>query len=70
MNYNYLNKLLFICRVFLGFIFVYASYEKILDPVGFSKNIHNFHITPVSVENLAALKSELDEAKAEYSPRE
>ena len=55
MNYNHLNKLLFICRVFLGIIFVYASYEKILDPIGFSKNIHNYHITPVSVENLAAL---------------
>ncbi len=36
-------------------MFIYASYEKILDPVGFSKNIHNFHITPISVENLAAL---------------
>ena len=55
MNYIHLNKLLLICRLFLGIIFVYASYEKILDPVGFSKNIHNFHITPVSVENLAAL---------------
>ena len=44
-----------IFRVILGIIFIYASYDKILDPAGFSKNIHNFHVTPVAVENLAAL---------------
>ena len=44
-----------IFRVILGIIFIYASYDKILDPTGFSKNIHNFHVTPVAVENLAAL---------------
>ena len=44
-----------ICRVILGIIFIYASYDKILDPAGFSKNIHNFHVTPLAVENLAAL---------------
>ena len=44
-----------IFRLILGIIFIYASYEKILDPESFSKNIHNFHITPVAVENLAAL---------------
>ena len=45
----------FIFRLILGIIFIYASYDKILDPAGFSKNIHNFHITPTAVENLAAL---------------
>ncbi len=48
-------KLPLIFRVFLGILFIYASYDKILDPAGFSKNIHNFHITPIAVENLAAL---------------
>ena len=36
-------------------MFIYASYDKILDPAGFSKNIHNFHVTPIAIENLAAL---------------
>jgi len=45
----------FIFRLILGIIFIYASYDKILDPAGFSKNIHNFHVTPISLENLAAL---------------
>ena len=42
-------------RITLGFVFIIASYHKILDPASFSDNIHNFHITPVAVENLAAL---------------
>ena len=45
----------FIFRLILGIIFIYASYDKILDPAGFSKNIHNFHVTPIALENLAAL---------------
>ena len=44
-----------IFRVILGIIFIYASYDKILDPAGFSKNIHNYHVTPIAIENLAAL---------------
>ena len=44
-----------IFRIILGVIFIYASYHKILDPATFSENIHNYHITPVAVENLAAL---------------
>jgi rhodanese-related sulfurtransferase/uncharacterized membrane protein YphA (DoxX/SURF4 family) len=42
-------------RLILGFVFIIASYHKILDPTSFSNNIHNFHITPAAVENLAAL---------------
>ena len=46
-----------IFRVILGIIFIYASYEKILDPAAFSKNIHNYHTTDnlIWVENLVAL---------------
>ena len=44
-----------IFRIILGVVFIYASYEKILNPSGFSDNIHNYHITPATVENLAAL---------------
>ena len=56
-NLNFIRSLNlpFIFRLILGIIFIYASYEKILDPAAFSKNIHNYHITPVGVENLAAL---------------
>ena len=45
----------FIFRMILGVVFIYASYDKILNPAGFSDNIHNFHVTPTAVENLAAL---------------
>ena len=46
-----------IFRFTIGIIFIYASYSKILDPVSFSDNIHNYHTTDnlVWVENLAAL---------------
>ena len=46
-----------IFRIILGVVFIYASYDKILDPLSFSDNIHNFHITDniVWTENLAAL---------------
>jgi uncharacterized membrane protein YphA (DoxX/SURF4 family) len=57
LNMNFIRSLNLplIFRVILGIIFIYASYDKILDPSSFSKNIHNFHITPIAVENLAAL---------------
>ena len=42
-------------RIILGIVFIIASYHKILDPVSFSANIHNFHLTPANVENFAAL---------------
>ena len=46
-----------IFRIILGVVFIYASYNKILDPVSFSDNIHNYHITDnlIGIENLAAL---------------
>ena len=55
MNFIRSLNLPLVFRVILGIIFIYASYDKILDPAGFSKNIHNFHVTPIAVENLAAL---------------
>ena len=57
LNMNLIRSLNlpFVCRIILGIIFIYASYDKILDPAGFSKAIHNYHVTPIAVENLAAL---------------
>tara|TARA_B100000945_G_C20380381_1_gene596916 strand:- start:389 stop:1480 length:1092 start_codon:yes stop_codon:yes gene_type:complete len=45
----------FLPRMLLGIIFIYASYYKIIDPISFSKNIHNYHLVPIWTENLAAL---------------
>ena len=42
-------------RIILGFVFIFASYHKILDPASFSDNIHNFHLTPSAVENIAGI---------------
>ncbi len=50
-----LFNLPFIFRLVLGIVFIYASYDKIIDPKSFSDTIHNFHVTPIAVENLAAL---------------
>ena len=46
---------LFISRLLLGFIFIYASIDKILDPLSFSNLIDNYHVTPVFLNNLFAL---------------
>ena len=42
-------------RVLLGVIFIYASYDKILDPGKFARSIANYHITPFGFENLIAI---------------
>ena len=57
LNINFIRSLNLplIFRIILGITFIYASYHKILDPLAFSINIHNFHVTPYAVENLAAL---------------
>ena len=44
-----------IIRVFMGLVFIYASYSKIVDPVSFSNNIHNYGVTPLYIENIIAL---------------
>jgi rhodanese-related sulfurtransferase/uncharacterized membrane protein YphA (DoxX/SURF4 family) len=57
IKFNSLNQIhiAILPRFVLGIVFIFASYHKILDPSSFSDNIHNFHITPAFVENLAAL---------------
>ncbi len=44
-----------IIRVILGSIFVYASYNKILDPGKFARGIANYHIVPFGLENSIAI---------------
>lgn len=54
---NLLNNryLILLFRLILGITFIYASFHKIADPIAFSDNISNFHITPIAVDNLVAL---------------
>ena len=54
---NFIRKmnLPFFSRVILGAIFIYASLEKIADPISFSSTIDNYHISPIQVNNIAAL---------------
>ena len=42
-------------RFILGAVFIYASLDKIADPVAFSANIDNYHISPIAINNLVAL---------------
>ncbi len=42
-------------RLVVGIVFIYASIDKISDPLGFSDNVDNYHATPVYLNNLIAL---------------
>ena len=56
MNTIFNNRtLLLLSRFILGIVFIYASIDKIIDPAQFSDAIDNYHITPYSLNNLAAL---------------
>ncbi len=45
----------YVARWILGGVFIYASYDKILHPAGFSKIIYNYQIVPDGLINLTAL---------------
>ena len=47
--------LIVLIRFLLGAIFIYASYDKILDPGKFARDIDNYHIVNMGFENLIAL---------------
>jgi uncharacterized membrane protein YphA (DoxX/SURF4 family) len=49
------RRLLFISRLALGIIFIYASYDKALNPLAFAQIIHNYRITPPSLINISAI---------------
>ena len=52
---RYKHHIVSISRFILGFIFIYFSYDKILDPKLFSDIVHNYDIVPFGLENLGAL---------------
>lgn len=50
------NKfLLFLVRILLGFVFIYAGAEKISDPAGFSTSIANYRLLPIFMINFFAI---------------
>jgi uncharacterized membrane protein YphA (DoxX/SURF4 family) len=52
---NWSRYTLILSRLFLGGIFVYASYDKILHPLPFAEIVYNYQILPGVLVNLAAL---------------
>ena len=50
------NKfLLFLLRILLGFVFIYAGAEKISDAAGFSTSIANYRLLPIFMINFFAI---------------
>ncbi len=47
--------LLFIVRLFLGFIFIFAAITKVTDPLGFSQSIYNYKLIPDILINFLAI---------------
>tara|TARA_A100000164_G_C21417767_1_gene545207 strand:+ start:44 stop:496 length:453 start_codon:yes stop_codon:yes gene_type:complete len=54
---EFINKfhLVLVARFILAIVFIYASLDKIIDPISFSDNIDNYHISPIIINNLVAL---------------
>jgi uncharacterized membrane protein YphA (DoxX/SURF4 family) len=49
------NYFLFAARSFLGFIFIYAAAEKIVDPANFAVSIHNYKLLPLFLINFISV---------------
>ena len=49
------ERIIFIFRVILGFVFVYASIHKIADPESFAKSIENYRILPLFSVNVVSI---------------
>lgn len=52
---NWPQWLFLLCRLLLGLVFVYASYDKILHPQAFALAVFNYQIVPEPTINLIAL---------------
>ncbi|HEX9252958.1 MAG TPA: MauE/DoxX family redox-associated membrane protein [Ignavibacteriaceae bacterium] len=56
MNKIFSNRyLLFIIRIILGFVFIYAGAEKISDPEAFAISISNYRLLPIAIINFFAI---------------
>tara|TARA_B100000579_G_scaffold418134_1_gene415380 strand:- start:68 stop:520 length:453 start_codon:yes stop_codon:yes gene_type:complete len=49
------NYLIVFMRIVLGAIFLWASFDKILDPEKFARSISNYHLIPFGLENSIAI---------------
>ncbi|OGC89561.1 MAG: hypothetical protein A2W25_14450 [candidate division Zixibacteria bacterium RBG_16_53_22] len=49
------RRLLLVSRLVLGIVFIYASYDKALNPLAFAQIIHNYRIMPPSLINISAI---------------
>ncbi len=45
----------YLLRLVLGLVFLWAALAKIGDVPGFAREIHNYHATPLSLENIFAM---------------
>lgn len=52
---NIIGSMLMLGRIVLGGIFIYASWDKILDPAAFAIVVANYQILPPALGNVAAL---------------
>ena len=55
MKKDLMNLLVMVCRIFLGFMFIYASLDKIMNPEEFAKQIGYYKALPFGLENLLAI---------------
>ena len=44
-----------VCKIFLGVVFIWASWNKIIDPEGFARSVINYRILPPVGVNLLAI---------------
>ena len=51
----FFNICLFLCAYYVGFTFIAASLDKIIDPLSFSENIRAYEISPNWSNNLIAI---------------
>lgn len=52
---NWSQWVFLICRLLLGLVFIYASYDKILHPQAFALSVFNYQLLPETTINLIAL---------------
>ncbi|MFZ5981219.1 MAG: MauE/DoxX family redox-associated membrane protein [Candidatus Zixiibacteriota bacterium] len=49
------NYLTMLSRLFIGIVFIYASFYKIIEPATFARSIWYYHLIPGNLINLVAL---------------
>ena len=51
----FFNLCMFLCIYYLGFTFIAASLDKIVDPYTFSRSINDYEITPYWISNFVSI---------------